>query len=295
MMRDTLMDQAWFDHWIAYDEEQIFRFEGVAAGPSANPIYRPQFRFDLAKDHLHLLLRRYGRGDPVNDLARHIPAILEHWDAAETLGQAVWTPEQQHRRHAWSTNLDQYIFCFWLIGLALLLEVPDDQWQRLLALVGNEGEDRLLDRIIASRCPTRRIGSALCHPRPYRLLDEAVQAAPGRRPQKLAAFVGKWYAELDRAPRKGLSPDTAMYARPYWYGYDSTNGGYFGYWCVEAAVAARVFDIDDSACLGHPHYPGDLLRPDGPSTHRAAPASPTPPADAPAAGFAARLRKSLFG
>jgi hypothetical protein len=25
--------------------------------------------------------------------------------------------------------------------------------------------------------------------------------------------------------------------------------------------------LDDSLCLGHAHYPGDLLRPDGPSTH----------------------------
>lgn len=291
-MRDALMDQAWFDHWIAYDEGQIAKFESVAAGPSGNPGYRPQFLFDLSKDHLHLLLRRYGRGDPVCDLARHMPAILGHWEAAETLGQAVWTPEQQLRRHAWSLNLDHYIRCFWLVGLAVLLEVPDDQWQRLLALVGNEGEDRLLDRVIASRSPSRRIGVALCHPQPYRRLAEAVEAAPARRATLLATFVARWYEELDRPPRKGLSPDTAIYERPYWYGYDALGGGYFGYWCIEAAVAARVFDIDDSACLGHPHYPGDLLRPDGPGTHSVTQAAPAP---APKAGLAARLRKSLFG
>ncbi|MDZ4146410.1 MAG: DUF1911 domain-containing protein [Burkholderiales bacterium] len=35
-----------------------------------------------------------------------------------------------------------------------------------------------------------------------------------------------------------------------------------------AAAAVKAFGMDDSLCLGHEHYPGDLLRPDdGPSTH----------------------------
>ena len=31
--------------------------------------------------------------------------------------------------------------------------------------------------------------------------------------------------------------------------------------------AAKAFGLDDRLCLGHEHYPGDLLRPDEPSTH----------------------------
>lgn len=44
-------------------------------------------------------------------------------------------------------------------------------------------------------------------------------------------------------------------------------GSYFGRWCIEAVAAVKAFGLDDSLCLGHEHYPGDLLRPDGPSTH----------------------------
>ncbi|MCD9117144.1 DUF1910 domain-containing protein [Pseudomonas bijieensis] len=54
--------------------------------------------------------------------------------------------------------------CFWLVGLGLALEIPDDQWQRLLVLIGNEGEDVLLDRIIASRSPARTVGPVLLYP-----------------------------------------------------------------------------------------------------------------------------------
>ena len=36
---------------------------------------------------------------------------------------------------------------------------------------------------------------------------------------------------------------------------------------MEAVVAVKVFNLDDSLCLGHEHYPGDLLRPKVPTTH----------------------------
>ncbi|WP_235501243.1 DUF1911 domain-containing protein [Hydrogenophaga sp. Root209] len=154
--------------------------------------------------------------------------------------------------------------------MALALEISDEYWQRLLALIGNEGEDELLDRIIASRCPGRRIGIKLCHPKPYQRLLDTINAAPDQQPRLLADFVRHWYEELNRPPKPGLSEMTAMYDRPYWYTYGNKglhDSGYFGRWCIEAVAVVKAFGLDDSVCLGHEHYPGDLLRPSGPSTH----------------------------
>ncbi len=33
-----------------------------------------------------------------------------------------------------------------------------------------------------------------------------------------------------------------------------------GYWCFEAALVAMLWNIDDTAVAGHPHYPVDLVR-----------------------------------
>lgn len=61
--------------------------------------------------------------------------------------------------------------------------------------------------------------------------------------------------------------------RIWWYDYGDPDinpmekGSYFGRWCVEAVAAVKAFRLDDSRCLGHEHYPGDLVRPNGPSTH----------------------------
>ena len=268
MTRDLRRTKAYFDERVGHDVQRISDVRAKRATPAADPSYEPQYVFELAKKHLHLLLRRYSRGDPIAALSQHFPPLLDAWEEAERLGRGVWTEQQQFTRHAWSVNLDHYIRSFWLVGLALALEVPDHQWQRLLALIGNEGEDALLDRVIASRQPARAIGAKLCHPKPYQRLLEATDAPPQRQGALLRGFVDHWYEGLDRPPKKkGLSPLTAMHERPYWHGNHESDDGYFGYWCIEAVAVVKAFGIDDTACLGAAHYPADLLRRDGPSAH----------------------------
>jgi hypothetical protein len=168
------------------------------------------------------------------------------------------------------SNLNHYNWCFWLVGLALALEIPEDQWQRLLALVGGEGEDELLDRVIASRQSDWRIGSQLLHAKPYGRLLKAVNAPQSQQAALLREFVEHWYAELKRPPPKNRKAPTVQ---PFWYIWGDPEkhplemGSYFGRWCIEAVAAVKAFGLDDSLCLGHEHYPGDLLRPDGPNTH----------------------------
>jgi hypothetical protein len=154
-------------------------------------------------------------------------------------------------------------------GFALTLEIPVDQWLRLLALIGGEGEDVLLDRVIASRSPERRTGTALLHAKPYARLLKAVDAPKDQQATLLCDFVDHWYAELKRpAPKNRRAPTV----EPFWYIYGDPEKhplekGSYWRWCIEAAAAVKAFGLDDSLCLGHEHYPGDLLRPDGPSTH----------------------------
>jgi Domain of unknown function (DUF1911)/Domain of unknown function (DUF1910) len=298
MIRDPTMPAVWYDQWIAYDQARIDKVKAIRSQAAANPAYEPQYVYELAGLHLHLLLRRYCRGDPVSELSPHLVELLDCWEEAEVLGATVWSPEVQRSRHAWAGNLDHYQRCFWLTGLALALDLPQVQWQRLLKLMGNEGQDALLDRVIAARQPGRPIGTSLCHATPYQRLLNAVTAPAQLRPVLLHDFVTHWRAELQRAPAKGLSPRAAVHDQPYWYGYDKADGAYFGFWCIEAVAAAKAFDIDDSACLGHPHYPGDLLRPGGPSTHSTSQAAALPPRAAevasPSSGWGPRLRQRLF-
>ncbi|AHE49636.1 hypothetical protein AH4AK4_2186 [Aeromonas hydrophila 4AK4] len=297
MIRATEGSQRYWDEWIIYGDESIADFFSQSCLPSENKEYRPQFLFEIVKKNWHQILRRYSRGDDIKELAQYFPPLLDAWEESERLGRDVFTEQQQYTRHAWKVNLDHYIVCFWLVGLALALDIPDEQWQRLLALIGNEGEDALLDRVIASRQQGRKIGEALCHPKPYQRLLNAIDAPVEQQPRLLVEFVENWYRELDRPAKPGNAPATAMYERPYWYTYGYKNfegGAYFGRWCVEAVAAVKAFGLDDSLCLGHEHYPGDLLRPDGPGTHPVrsdveAQPEASPPATTPAKNWFKKL------
>ncbi|BBO59843.1 PoNi-like cognate immunity protein [Mycoavidus sp. B2-EB] len=272
MIRDSLKDKEWFDKWIKFDEYAIGEYIKGLKTHFNDPTYKPQYIFELVKIYWYLMLSCYSRGDAIHELAQYFPPMLDAWEESERLGKDIWDKQTQYTRNAWEVNFDQYINCFWLVGLALALEIPNDQWQRLLVLIGNEGEDELLDRIIASREPSRKIGNKLCHAKPYQRLLDAINAPKDQQAKKLKIFVEKWYAELIRQPKKEQPPkiEALFSKRPYWYNFHLNTieqGWYFGYWCIEAIAAVKAFGLDDSLCLGHPNYPGDLLRPNGPSTH----------------------------
>ncbi|VTU37609.1 hypothetical protein H6CHR_05010 [Variovorax sp. PBL-H6] len=213
--------------------------------------------------HAKVMYYRYSRGDSISDLAQYFDPLLLYWEESERLGKDVWTSEQKHKRQSWSVNIDQYIDCFWLIGLALALDISEPQWRRLVVLCGNDGEDQLLDRIIATRSPQRRIGRALIYPKPYQRLLGALDASSSKQALRLSDFVEHWYKELATAVKSGSCAQAYSSQVPYWYRYHNPmKGAYFGYWCIEAVAAVKAFGLDDSLCIGHPHYPGDLLRPE---------------------------------
>ncbi|HEX7634690.1 MAG TPA: PoNe immunity protein domain-containing protein [Noviherbaspirillum sp.] len=279
MRRDVRGSEAYWNKWVDYSVGRIKTMREKSDEPGDDD-YLPQYLFELAIRHLVLMLERYSRGDDVRDLSRHFDGLLEAWENAERLGRHVWNSETQFTRHSWAVNLDHYIDCFWLIGLALTLKIPDAEWQRLLILVGNEGEDTLLDRVIASRQPDRKIGGKLCFPKAYQRLLDVVEAPKADQSGKLRTFVEHWYPSLKNAGSPSFPP---AYRTPYWYAYGDQNfqgGAYFGRWCIEAVAVATAFDIADTACLDHPNYPGDL-RQDNRSPRYPDPESAVPPLQPP--------------
>lgn len=266
MTRDSMAQAEYWEKWTKFGQENIAKNVQQIKSPPGNPVYRPQFVWDTCKDILRLLLRRYSRGDLIVDMVQLISKLLETWELSNKLAEDVCTENNLKTCRDWEfdlSNLNHYIWCFWLVGLALALQIPDDQWRRLLVLVGEEGKDTLLDRVIAVRQSARVVGEVLLHKKPYARLLKAVDAPKEQQAMLLREFVDGWYLELNRRGKQ----------QPWWYQYGNPEkypleqGSYFGRWCLEAVAAVEAFKLNDSLCLGHPHYPGDLLRPNGTSTH----------------------------
>lgn len=272
MMRDVLGTIDYWNKWIDFVERRELEMLEISKSPQGNPSYRAQYIYEISGHCYEQIFRRYSCGDPISELTQYFPKIIKYWEEAENLGRDVWSDSIQYTRHAWKVNLDHYMICFWLVGLALALNIPEDQWKRLLVLIGNEGEDELLDKVIATRQVGRKIGSKLCHPKPYRRLLNAINAPLDKQPVLLREFVDQWFVELGNPATPERATQAGQHEKPYWYfylNYDFEGGAYFGQWCVEAVAAVKALGINDELCLGHRHYPGDLLRPTGPSTHSA--------------------------
>lgn len=273
MIRAQFGEQKYWEDRLDHWENAIERSWERISEPSKNPVYRPQYVLDTSIFQLRLLITSYSSGARIPDLPGHFPGLLDAWELSNRLSDEVCKEHGLQTCRDWDfslSNLNHYNWCFWLVGLALSLEIPDDQWQRLIALIGGEGEDVLVDRVIASRIPERKIGSSLLHAKPYARLLRAVDAPKNQQATLLRDFVEHWYAELKRpAPKNKKAPTI----EPFWYIYGDPDknplemGSYFGRWCIEAVAAVKAFGLDDSLCLGHEHYPGDLLRLNGPSTH----------------------------
>ena len=297
MKRDPRCSIYYWDKWIIFSENSLSKDWVKIQYPSGNPDYRPQFIFEMVKYYYEIIFMKYSRGDVIDQIEDNFDRMLDAWELSEKLGKDVWSKEIQYTRHAWEVNLDYYVMCFWLTGLALTLEIDEVQWQRLLKLMGNEGEDALLDRVIASRQPGRKIGKKLCFPKAYTRLKSVMDAEEAHRPALLREYLDHWLPDLENAGSKSFPKD---FRTPYWWDVcnDETQGlkgAYFGCWCIEAVAVAKAFGIDDTVCLEHTYYPGDLLQ-DGRSPRYPDIPSPYEPAreegsgkDAKKKGFFSRL------
>ncbi len=67
------------------------------------------------------------------------------------------------------------------------------------------------------------------------------------RARHIRVFLDGWYKEM--------ASESA--AKTELLGPNVTPNSYVGYWCLEAAAAVVMMDIDDSSFRDHPHYPKD--------------------------------------
>jgi hypothetical protein len=236
----------YFSRWIDYDQAQIERMTAQIRNRGPNPKVDAQFVFKIFTKRYELLIEKYSRGDPLDELHDMLPDVVAGWEWARREESVAFSAAEMARRHGFRENFDAYSLALWMVSIALCLEVDDALFRRIVDLVGNEGEDRLYERLVAARIASRRSTETLVYPKPYELLDAAIDERDvGDRDRLVLRFLKAWYPGMRRA---------------YWHdchkGKD--GGGYFGYWCFEAAGVTRAFGFDDAAWRDDPHYPKDL-------------------------------------
>jgi hypothetical protein len=227
------MTEAYFQEAIDYIQSTITERAGKLQN-NTGQIKKPQILAQANfRDQCELLVARYSAGHPVDTLTNDLAAVVSAWEAS------LATPGSSANDLSY---LDDHVRSLWIVSLGLIFRVDDDLWERILACAGNEGQDRMFERLVSTRTPGRAPASKLLHPRAYAFLDSAAQK---KSPEEMIRFLKAWYPALQEIG---------------WYDSHKgpEGGGFFGYWAIEAAGVAVVFGIDDSTFKDLPYYPKDL-------------------------------------
>jgi|GEM_PF-5743229 len=235
--REPLLTEEFFEQAVAYTASSIERF----ATPLQNQyaaIAKPEvFLFAVFNKRYALLSLKYSGGYPVAEIREDLLAAIASVEAYKQHPQA--------EDFFFNGQQDEYMQALSLVALGLLLHVELDVFRRLVAAIGAQGQDYVLEWLIGRRLPGRPATTQLLFPKTYARLRDALQAPADLQPALLRAFLAGWYESLDTV----------------WYNIHAHRldaAGFTGYWCWEAAAAAYGLGLADAELRALPYYPTDL-------------------------------------
>jgi hypothetical protein len=235
--RSPFHTSEYWSEWTQRRKERIIQYEKTVSTPTIEPTHRRRLRFVIYREHFHLLITRYSRGEPIEVLQETFPQVVNALAAYQSEdGSDPYDLEVRN----------QYVDALWLLSLALLLNASQDVTEQLLQLVSNEGEDALLEQLARFRVKGRQLASDLLHQRSYESLYDALNAQNKDRDALIKNFLKQYYPSMRKC---------------YWYdSHKEPTSGFFGYWCFELAAFVKELHIPDDSFVDNPYYPDDLIK-----------------------------------
>ena len=238
--REPLMDQKYFDAQIKFIEEESFvRLEARIQNPDTKPDHCRKLLYRLFYNELELLFSKYSAGYPIAGMREEFAKVINRRERHQKF---------MGRLGVEFAAIDDFSQSLWLVSLGILLDADASLFARVLACIGNEGQDKLFERIVSTRVSGRPEGATVVFPKPYQTLYDAIDAPDTEKPKRISQFLKTWYPSMGKL---GV----------YWHDNHKgpEGGGFFGYWCLEAAAVVKAFGIDDSTFREAPYFPRDFL------------------------------------
>jgi len=237
--REPLLTEQYFDETLQLSYEFIAEAKEDALLPSY------QMRHDLLylslyNEWLEVIELKYSRGYAIQELRADFLALVDSLETFRRFPDPDGDPEGMF----FNGEQDEYMQAVELLSLGLLLRVEAGVFQRLVAALGLNGQDFVLEWLAGRRLPDRPRTTQLLFPKTYARLRDAIQAPRDIQAAVLKSFLAGWYESLDTV----------------WYECHRVpgGGGFTGYWCWEAAAVACFLGADDGELRAMRYYPADL-------------------------------------
>jgi len=185
-----------------------------------------------------------------NDLLNAIKLTHESWDGFWLIKTSNPTGSIILKQY----GLDAYDQMLWMLSLGYLLEIPNEDFKKLVEVIDRDGvKDYLFEFIIRAKLKDRQTISEESYrdffgvPQTFEKLRQAITETDKSISEKLVKeFITKdWYKNHKDAG---------------WYNsHKSKHDTYFGYWSFETAAIVKIMGLDDSSFVDCQYYPKDLV------------------------------------
>ena len=163
--REPLLTELHFEEKVEINQEESTFYQTALLHPSPDMKVALGYSilFGLYYENLSL---NYSRGYPVADLLPDLLAAIGALEEYRTFPEA--------EDFFFNGEQDEYMQALSLLALALLLHADTPVFERLVAAIGANGQDYLLEWLISRRLPGRTLLTKLLFPKTYARLRDAI-------------------------------------------------------------------------------------------------------------------------
>lgn len=238
MLRDKIKTNIYFDEFIHYEERRIEKFllliEKVIEERGKDDKGLKNGYIALQGYYFNKLRAMYSAGFSVQNIREFLPEVID-------IMEKVWNKESG------------YIRMLWMTSIAVMLNIEDKEFNRLITMIKKEGlNDYLINYFIAFRrgeASDFHEQSEFYVKNPYVKLKEVIEnnkISQENSIEKLEEYINKYWYE-------GHSDEA-------WYdAHENKHDIYSGYWSFESGAIAKTLKLDDSALKDTPYYPYDMV------------------------------------
>ncbi|MHC6201993.1 PoNi-like cognate immunity protein [Breznakiellaceae bacterium SP9] len=227
MIRDTIKTEEYFVNFIEEDNNRINKFiENIEIGNTKEEripaVLRKVFNLSIG-----VMVAGYSAGKSKDDIIKKYNKAIQFMENGleKTSG---------------------YVQALWLISIAILLNINNDEFNKLVKIIDEKGiEDYLINYLISFRIKDRKITEKITFKEPYKRLIDIINV-PDKRNECIKVYLKDvWYNGHKDC---------------YWHNnHKSKENIYFGYWSFETGAIVKILNIDDTDFKDCKYYPYDMV------------------------------------
>ncbi len=250
-MRDRIKDKDYFNHSIKLRNDLLQKGFKLLKKGKVTETQIPWYKKHLFDMYFSNLFSGYSVGNAKNKIIDDFYLCLnylpESWDK-----NIIRVPEKGDYLNQY--YLDIYDQMLWMLSLGYLLDIPNNEFNKLVSIIDRDKvKDFLFEFIIRAKLPDRPQITEESYlkffgvPQTFEKLREAINQTDKDYTEKLVkGFITKdWYKKHKDAG---------------WYdNHKSKHESYVGYWSFETAVIVKIKGLDDISFRDCIYYPKDLI------------------------------------